>query len=272
MTYIIAEVGVNHQGVPSIARNYIEALHDVGADAVKFQMFKADELEPPGERRGMLKNLEFGIGVMMDLKAVCEAIGIDFLCTPFDQQSLLWLAGMGPTPMQYMKLGSGAIHNGSLISSASKCGIPLIVSTGTLNYQEINTLVKKTEASVVMHCISAYPTQPEDMHLGTIPWLVRKYNKRAIGLSDHSLSTVIPAAAVAMGATFIEKHVTFDRSWPSPDHHMSLDMGEFSEMIDGIRDVEKAISGDIPVYERPACEDETKAIIEERNKHMKSMA
>jgi sialic acid synthase SpsE len=268
MTYIIAEVGVNHQGDPAIARDYVEALKDIGADAVKFQLF--DHHQFPKSEQKMLKKLELKTQGMLDLKEMCDDLGIDFICTPFDVRALRWLADLEPK-MKYIKIGSGMLHDDRLLEAARKCKIPIILSTGMATINEITTAVYQCSPNVIMHCVSAYPTQPEDIMLGAIPKFVKVYHGRDIGLSDHSMSTVIPAAAVVMGATFIEKHVTFDRDWSGPDHHMSITMGEFSEMIDGIREVEKAIDGGVTLWQRPACEDPVKQIVKEREVHMKTV-
>lgn len=237
MTYIIAEIGVNHGGVFANAKHLIDMAKQCGADAVKFQLFDAEKLEPPGPRRDMLKALELWPLQHGYLKEYAEQQGLEYICTPFDVDSMIFLAlDLG---VKRIKISSGMLMNKELMLQAGQLYMPIIVSTGMATMRDIDlarTPIAE-ENLTLLHCTSAYPTPLNRCNILCIPRMQMAFPGVQIGFSDHSLSTVIPAAAVALGATVIEKHLTADRGQPGPDHKASLLPQEFSEMVNNIYEV-----------------------------------
>lgn len=243
---IIAEAGVNHNGSLFHAHRLVDEAKATGADACKFQLFNAEKLEPPGARRDMLKGLQLGWADHHSLKAHCDGIGIEYLCTPFDVESLEFLVGLG---VKRIKIASGASEE--LKFAAANTGLPLIVSTGMgglshWGWQDITWL----------HCVSAYPAPAADMNLKAM------VTQGKYGLSDHTLGNTAAIAATALGASVIEKHITLDRNLPGPDHHMSTAPGEFKSLVEAIRETE-AMLGDGIKRVMPS-EEKTIQIVKER--------
>lgn len=252
--YVIAEVGVNHNGSIEMAKELIDASVRVGADAVKFQTFKSEKLvtkkaeqadyqrENTGKVESqfdMLKRLELTENDFAELKQYCEKVGIDFLSTPFDEESAQNLAGMG---IDAFKIGSGDLNNIPFIKKLDAFGIPIILSTGMSSLEEVKESVAAITKSplVILHCTSCYPAPVEDTNLIAIQTMKQELNL-PIGYSDHTSGVLVASLAVGLGATVIEKHITLDKNLEGPDHKASLEPTEFEEMVQAIRYTEKAL-------------------------------
>lgn len=255
MVYVIAEIGVNHNGSLDLAHKLIDAAD--GADAVKFQTFTADRLEPPGERRDMLSRLELDREWYPELKDHAERNGLEFISTPFDVESLRFLVSLG---VGTIKISSGHLRDRDLLHAASETACEIILSTGMSAIVDVKEALGIVPDAVLLHCTSSYPCQVEDVNLRAIVALAGLH--RRVGFSDHTLSTALPAVAVALGATVIEKHMTLDRNMDGPDHKASLEPKEFAAMVVNVREAELAL-GDGVKYARE-CEAAVIKIAEER--------
>jgi len=258
--FIIAEAGVNHNGDMALAHRLIEVAAKAGADAVKFQTFKAKEIvtaeaqkatyqkETSGAEESqfsMLKKLELDTGAHTDLIAHAQKHDIEFLSTPFDTDSLDMLLELG---ISTIKVPSGEITNLPYLRHAGSKGMPMIISTGMTTLEEVEAAVSVlTEEGAsanditLLHCNTQYPTPLEDANLKAMETLARTFPECAVGYSDHTSGISCPVAATAMGASVIEKHFTLDKTMEGPDHAASLDPDELTAMISGIRDIEKAL-------------------------------
>ncbi|MFD1002995.1 N-acetylneuraminate synthase [Ohtaekwangia kribbensis] len=260
---IIAEAGVNHNGEIEKAKQLIDAAAKAGADYVKFQTFKADKLVSTEAKKaayqaknindgddsqyGMLKKLELSEEDHHTLKKYAQQAGIKFLSTGFDEDSLDFLDSIG---IDFFKVPSGEITNYPYLQHIASKKKPVLVSTGMSSLGEIEqALDVLTGAGVlidniaVLHCNSQYPTPFEDVNLAAMLSIKDAFKVR-VGYSDHTLGIEIPIAAVALGATVIEKHFTLDRNLPGPDHKASLEPNELAHMVSSIRNVELALQGD----------------------------
>lgn len=253
--FVIAEAGVNHNGRLDLALELIEAAARAGADAVKFQTFRAEELAspqtPPADyqrraseksQREMLKELELPREAYPVLVRTCREKGILFLSTPFDVDSLEFLIGLG---MPAVKVPSGEVTNLPFLRRIASVGRPVILSTGMTDLGEIREAIGVIRESgdpplAVLHCTSNYPASPETINLRAMHTLAEEFDT-VVGLSDHSEGTEIPLAATALGAAIIEKHFTLSRDLPGPDHMCSLEPDELASMVAGIRKVEAAL-------------------------------
>jgi N,N'-diacetyllegionaminate synthase len=258
--FVIAEAGVNHNGDIAMALQLCDAAKKAGADAVKFQTFRAEDLvvrgAPTAEYQArqtgdqdqylMLERLELSEAQHQKIKAHCDAIGIEFFSTPFSVNAVDMLVKLG---VKRLKLSSGELTHRALVEHAAATQLPLLMSTGMGTMQEIIEAVTWVSAArghlrdvVVLHCTSAYPAPDKALNLLAMQSMARDLNI-VIGYSDHSLGLEAPLAAVALGATVIEKHLTLDRNLPGPDHSASLEPDEFLRMVQGIRRV-SAMLGD----------------------------
>jgi N-acetylneuraminate synthase/N,N'-diacetyllegionaminate synthase len=255
-TFVIAEAGVNHNGCVDMAIELVDAANRCGADAVKFQTFKADRLVTrhaakaayqhqavPGadSQYAMLKALELTDDDFQHLHSHCLDIGIEFLSSPFDASSAVFLNELG---MRLFKVPSGEITNLPLLKRIGSFGKPVILSTGMCYLAEIEValnLLKEAGAGdiTILHCVTQYPAPYEEINLQAMNTLANAFGV-SVGYSDHTAGIEIPIAAVAMGATVIEKHFTLDTTLPGPDHAASLAPGEFRQMVQAIRHVESA--------------------------------
>jgi len=255
--FIVAEAGVNHNGKIRLAKQLIDAAKDAGADAVKFQSFKAENVvtrkapkakyqkettDTKESQYEMIKKLELSAGDFEELALHAQNKGIIFLSTPFDKGGVDLLDGLG---VPAFKIASGEITNFPLIRYIAKKGKPVILSTGMAILGEINEALQVIQSEgikgiVLLHCVSTYPAKVEDVNLKAMETLRCKF-KLPVGLSDHTLGINIPIAAAALGACMIEKHFTLDKSLPGPDHQASLEPEELKQMIKAVRAVEKAI-------------------------------
>ena len=259
--FIIAEAGVNHNGSLDLAYQLIDVAKDAGADAVKFQTFKAenvvsrlaDKAEYQKKTTGsdksqleMIKKLEISFEDFIKLKEYCDEKGNMFLSTPFDYNSVDLLEGLVPL----YKIGSGEITNLPFLRYIAKKRKPTSLSTGMANLGEIeeaiNTIrVVNSRAKIsLLHCTTNYPTSYGEVNLKAMQTLANTF-KLPVGYSDHTLGIEVSVAAVAMGAKIIEKHFTLDKKLPGPDHKASLEPGELKEMVKEIRNIEKALGSGI---------------------------
>jgi len=258
--FVIAEAGVNHNGDIAMAMRLCDAALATGADAVKFQTFRAQDLVVPGaptagyqaretgeqDQFAMLRKLELTQAQHEAIKSHCDAIGIEFFSTPFSTDAVDMLVRLG---VRRIKLSSGELTHKALVERAAAARLPLLVSTGMATMGEIAEALQWINAArgdldgvTLLHCTSAYPAPDSTLNLNALRSMARDLGV-AIGYSDHSLGIEAPLAAVALGATVIEKHLTLDRKLPGPDHSASLEPEEFGRMVAGIRRV-SAMLGD----------------------------
>lgn len=262
-TLIIAEAGVNHNGDIQLAKELIDSASDAGADIVKFQTFKADALttatasvaryqaknSPQSKtQRDLLSKLELSTDHHHILIEHCEKRGIEFFSTAFDCSSLNFLRSLG---FKRYKIPSGEITNLPLIKSIGSFGVEVLLSTGMSTLGEIEQAIDVLLASgtireniTVLHCSTEYPTAMEDVNLLAMCSIAKAFHV-AVGYSDHTVGIEVPIAAVALGASVIEKHFTLDKSLPGPDHKASLDPSQLKEMVQSIRRIEIALGDGI---------------------------
>jgi N,N'-diacetyllegionaminate synthase len=262
-TFIIAEAGVNHNGSVEIAKRMIEVAKECGADAIKFQTFKAEEVvskyapkaeyqkQTTGEIEShlqMVKKLELSFDDFIVLKEYCDKLGIMFLSTPFDFESIDFLNSLG---LEIFKISSGEITNLPYLEKIGKLRKKVILSTGMADLGEIEDALDiltscgtKKEDITILHCNTEYPTPYEDVNLLAM-LTIKEAFKVKVGYSDHTPGIEVPIAAVALGASVIEKHFTLDRNMQGPDHKSSLEPNELKAMVRAIRNVEKALGDGI---------------------------
>jgi len=282
--FIIAEAGVNHNGSLGLAKELVDIAAESGADAVKFQTFKAEkmisryapkamyQIKTTGEMESqleMVKKLEFSSGQFLELAEYCSAKGIEFMSSPFNLESVDFLAE--ELQVVRIKIGSGEITNAPLLYKAAKTGRPVILSTGMSTLGEIEMALgvlafgyidkgerkpsieafkqayisdqgqkALQERVTLLHCTTEYPAPFEEVNLKVLETLRQAFGLK-VGYSDHTLGISIPIAAVALGAEVIEKHFTLDKNLSGPDHKASLEPEELKAMVSSIRQVEQAL-------------------------------
>lgn len=281
-TLIIAEAGVNHNGSPDLALQLVEIAAKAKADIVKFQTFKAERVisrfAPKAEYQTlttdaresqleMVRKLELDEGTHQRLFKRCAELGIEFLSTPFDEESVDLLVKLG---VRRIKIPSGEITNGPLLLKVARTGLPVILSTGMATLPEVEEALgvlafgyadrRETPSRdlfrdalatgagqahlaakvTLLHCTTEYPTPFEDVNLRAIDTMREAYGL-PVGLSDHTTGITVALAAAARGASVIEKHFTIDRTLPGPDHKASLDPQELTALVTGIRQIEIAL-------------------------------
>jgi N,N'-diacetyllegionaminate synthase len=263
-TFIIAEAGINHNGSLDMALQMVDVAVAAGADAVKFQTFKAEkmiavhaakadyqkETTDAGESQlEMVKKLELDEAAHITLLNHCREKGIQFLSTPFDLESIDLLDRLG---LNIFKIPSGEITNLPYLRKLGAMNKQLILSTGMADLGEIEDALDvltdsgtPLEHITVLHCNTEYPTPFEDVNLRAMLTIQHAFPGIAVGYSDHTIGIEVPIAAVAMSAVVIEKHFTLDRNLPGPDHRASLEPHELSAMITGIRHIEIAMGSGI---------------------------
>lgn len=229
--FVVAEAGVNHGGNFETALELCQAAKDSMADAVKFQLFESRKLW--GDDR--IAHLEMSMVRMKEIRAYCNAIGIEFMCSPFGLEELLWLKPL----VKRMKIPSGLLTNHEMLQA---CGdMPVLLSTGMSTTDEISQALYRLDGEVtLLQCTSSYPCRVEDVNLLAMPWMGGVFGK-PYGLSDHTSGITTAIAAVALGATVIEKHLTLDRNIDGPDQSSSITPKEFKAMCMAIYDVELAL-------------------------------
>jgi len=254
--YIIAEAGVNHNGSFNLACKLVDAAKAAGVDCIKFQTFKSENLVShtaqkaeyqknttgEGSQVDMLKKLELSYDEFLALKEYCDKIGICFLSTPFDFESIDFLNSID---MPFWKIPSGEVTNYPYLVDLAKTGKPIVMSTGMCSLDEIKEAIdvlkdNGTKDIKLLHCNTEYPTPFEDVNLKAMQTM-REAFELEVGYSDHTKGIEVPIAAVALGATVIEKHFTLDRNMDGPDHKASLEPDELKLMVESIRNIEKAL-------------------------------
>jgi len=263
MAIIIAEAGVNHNGDLALAKRLIEVAAEAGADFVKFQTFVADRLVTREAKKAeyqialsnagesqyeMLKQLELSPEAHRMLQGHCQLSGVGFLSTAFDIESLHFLADFG---VKYIKVPSGEITNLPLLRYVGQLRKPVILSTGMATLEEVGAAIRVIEQGgtsrsqiTVLHCTTQYPAPIHEVNLRAM-LTVRDTYGVAVGYSDHTAGIEVAIAAVALGASIIEKHFTLDRSLPGPDHQASLAPDELKAMVSAIRNIERALGDGI---------------------------
>ena len=258
--YIIAEAGVNHNGSFELACRLVDAAKAAGVDCIKFQTFKSQNLVSKkaqkadyqkdttgeGSQIDMLRKLELSYDEFLKLKDYCDEKGICFLSTPFDFDSIEFLDSID---MPFWKIPSGEVTNYPYLAALAKTGKPAVMSTGMCTMEEIEAAVNVlrengTEDIKLLHCNTEYPTPFEDVNLKAMQTM-RGHFGLEVGYSDHTRGIEVPLAAVALGATVIEKHFTLDRDMEGPDHKASLEPDELEAMVKGIRNIEKALGSGV---------------------------
>jgi N,N'-diacetyllegionaminate synthase len=275
-TLIIAEAGVNHNGDLGMARALIDAAADAGADLVKFQTFDADLLVTGSARkanyqtkttaadesqRDMLKRLELSEDMHEQLITHAARRGIEFFSTAFDLDSIDYLMGLG---MARIKVPSGEITNLAYLRKVGGYGKPVILSTGMANLGEIEAALAALEAAgtrreqiTVLHCSTEYPAPMAEVNLMAMPSLAQTFGVR-VGYSDHTKGIEVAIAAVALGASNIEKHLTLDRTLSGPDHQASIEPNELALMVRSIRNIELALGDGV---KRPSAAEEKNRLV-----------
>lgn len=257
---VIAEIGVNHNGDLTLARDMVRVAADCGADVVKFQAFTAAKIAADSagaaayQRRNagaetqveMLRALELTMDDFAVLADDCRAAGVEFLATPFDIDLLQPLIGLG---MGKIKVASGELTNTPALRRMGRTGLPVLLSTGMSMLEEVGDAMRVLRDAgagevTLLHCTSMYPAPPETINLTAMTTMQRAFGC-PVGYSDHSLSDHIAVAAVALGATVIEKHFTLDRGLPGPDHRASLEPAEFKAMVTRLRETAVALGDGI---------------------------
>jgi N,N'-diacetyllegionaminate synthase len=255
--FVVAEAGVNHNGDPDLARRLVDVAADAGADAVKFQTFRAGALvsrsapkaayqaETTGSaesQRAMLERLELSAEAHLALREQCRRRGLVFLSTPFDEASADLLERL---EVAAFKVPSGEITNPGLLRHVAAKGRPVILSTGMATLEEVAAAVEIIRTAgdpplALLHCVSAYPAPPAEMNLRALDTLAAAFGC-PVGLSDHTVGHEVALAAVARGAALLEKHFTLDRALPGPDHRASLEPAGLRALVAGVRVVESAL-------------------------------
>lgn len=262
-TIIIAEAGVNHNGSMENAFKLIDAAVDAGVDYVKFQTFKSEKLVSKSAKKAdyqiqntgnstdsqydMLKKLELSHEQHQLLIDYCRLKDIKFFSTAFDLESLQYLKEIG---LDLVKIPSGEITNLPYLRKAAQIFNKVILSTGMCTMEDIEAAINvflaediSKENITILHCNTEYPTPMKDVNLKAMLSIQQEFGTD-IGYSDHTLGIEVPVAAVALGASVIEKHFTLDKTMEGPDHAASLDPQQLKEMVKAIRNIERAISGD----------------------------
>ena len=272
--FVVAEAGVNHNGCLDTARRMVDAAADAGADAVKFQLFRAADLVTASgstaayqrgkcketSQRSMLSRLELSQGAFGKIQARCDERSILFLATPFGPNEVSAVVELGA---RAIKIASTDLTNPLLLDAVVATGLPIILSTGASTDVEIRAAVDRVrrtgtgERLILLHCVSCYPTPVSAVNLRVIETLARRFLVPC-GLSDHTTSVSVGAWAVAAGACVLEKHFTLDPTAPGPDHAMSLDPAQLAAYISSVRDVQQALGDGQPGMAE--CEAEVRAV------------
>jgi len=261
--FIIAEAGVNHNGDMQMAKELIKSAAEIGADAVKFQTFKAADLvvknapkaayqlqstDAQESQYAMLKKLELSENDHIDLYEYSKKFNIEFMSTPFDISSAEFLLKLG---VKRLKIPSGEITNFPFIKKIAQLGLPTLFSTGMSEMEDVtaclNVLLKyglTKDMISVFHCNTEYPTPFQDVNLRAMMEMKKLLGVK-IGYSDHTAGIEVAIAATALGADVIEKHFTLDRELPGPDHKASLEVAEFKQMVSSIRNISLALGSDV---------------------------
>src|ERR1700676_1968097 len=252
--FLVAEIGINHNGDMVLAHREIDAAAASGADGVKFQNYHTEgfvsdrsltyEYISQGKtvveaQYDMFKRCELSPESLRELRQHCEELGVVFFSTPMDEEGVAELVREG---VVLLKNGSDCLGHLPLIRCMARTGLPTVISTGMATREDIDDAVEAFRDAggrdlILLHCTSAYPTPAGDVNLRKIPALAQAYNC-LVGFSDHTDGIVAAVGAVTLGACFIEKHFTLDKNLPGPDHRFSADPAEFRALVDAVRYVE----------------------------------
>lgn len=258
--FIIAEAGVNHNGDLNLARKLVYEAYQAGADAVKFQTFQAElvmskfavkadyQKTNTGNDESqleMVRKLQLPYEAFAELKNYCDELGIIFMSTPFDLNSIDFLDSL---KLEIIKIPSGEITNLPYLIKIGKLNKKIILSTGMATLEEIGEAIRILKENgtceiSILHCNTEYPTPYGDVNLRAMETIKNRFGTE-VGYSDHSLGIEVPIAAVAMGATIIEKHFTLDKHMEGPDHIASLEPSELKAMVKSIRNIEEALGSE----------------------------
>lgn len=281
---IIAEAGVNHNGKIDLAKKLVDVAVECGADAIKFQTFKAYEtsgefaekaqyqkenMEGEENQYEMIKKLELPFESFREIQNYCIKKEITFISTPDGSESLEFLTSIN---VPFIKIGSTEVTNLSFLKEVGRKGKPIILSTGMSNLGEVEAAIEAIYSTgntnvKLMHCTTDYPTRLEDVNLNAMVTM-REAFKVSVGLSDHTLTNEAAVAATALGAQFIEKHITLDRSLEGPDHKASMPPEEFKMYVKSIRNCEKLLGDGIKrasEREKNIMKDVRRSIVAVRN-------
>ena len=261
--FIIAEAGVNHNGSLDLAKRLVDEAKKAGADAVKFQTFKSSRLASKAapkagyqktgptadqSQQTMLKQLELSARDHVEIMSHCRSIGIAFVSSPFDIPSIKLLARLG---LSQFKIPSGEITNLPYLREIGALGKSIILSTGMANLGEIENALEiltnagtKRQNIVILHCTTEYPSPYREVNLSAMVTIREAFDVN-VGYSDHTLGIEVAVAAVALGATIIEKHFTLGRTMDGPDHMASLEPGEMKQLVRAVRHIEAALGDGI---------------------------
>lgn len=258
--FIIAEAGVNHNGSLERALRLVDAAHTAGADAIKFQLYRAEEQVSHVAPTAEYQRKRSGSGSMLDMaqsydlpwdghRAIaghCRKVGIAYMSSCFDQQAVDFLVSLGA---ESIKVGSGEITNYPLLAHMAATGKPVLLSTGMSTLQDVAGAVDQIRAHgdspvVLLQCVSNYPAEPGTINLRAMVAMGQAFGV-PVGYSDHTLGSTVAVAAVALGACMVEKHFTLDKTLPGPDHSMSLDPEELRNFVVAIRTAEAALGDGI---------------------------
>lgn len=255
--FIVAEIGINHNGDMALAKKTIDAAAEAGADAVKVQNYRTEdfisdrsltyEYISQGQKvvesqYDMFKRYELPRESLHELKAYCDRRGIIFHSTPTNQEGINELVALG---IPVLKNGSDYLVNLPLIRAMGESGLPTVLSTGMATLSEMDQAVRLfretgNQQLILLHCVSSYPTPPEDVHLRKIPAMAAAFGC-PVGFSDHTAGVTAAVGAVVLGACWLEKHFTLDKGLPGPDHRFSADKSEFRALVEAVRTVEKCL-------------------------------
>jgi len=255
--FIIAEAGVNHNGKLELAKEMVDKAKEAGADCIKFQTFISEKIVSKNANKAnyqklqtsvgesqleMLRKLELSFDDFIELNEYCKLKGILFLSTAFDLESIDFLNSI---EISIWKIPSGEITNLPYLIKIAKFHKPVILSTGMCTLEEVNNALQVLNTNncgdiTILHCTTEYPAPYKDVNLKAMHTLKQKFNLQ-VGYSDHTKGIEVPIAAVALGATVIEKHFTLDRNMEGPDHKSSLEPNELKAMIKAIRNIELAL-------------------------------
>lgn len=276
--FIIAEAGVNHNGDLRMAHELVDVAAKAGADAVKFQTFIAEKSITAAAIKAdyqrittgneesqleMARKLELSFDDFRELKLYCDERGIVFLSTPFDLESVDFLHSLG---VPALKVSSGDLTNHPLLRRVASKGVPVILSTGMADLDEVEeaTEVVRAEGNdriVLLQCVTNYPADPADVNLRAMRTMAQAFNV-PVGYSDHTLGIEVAIGAAALGACVIEKHFTLDRNLAGPDHRASLEPRELESLVHGIRKVEAALGAGVKT---PAASEASNAAVARRS-------
>lgn len=259
--YIIAEVNSSHNGCVDTAKKMIDAAVEAGCSCVKFQSWTPDTLysktyyEKNPIAKRIVKKMSLSEEELLEVSKYCNDKGIGYSSTPYSEAEVDFLLDKCNAP--FIKIASMDINNFPFLEYIGNTGAPIILSTGMADFDEIQRAVKIIEGTgntnlVILHCISIYPAPPETIHLNNITMLKKEYPQYPIGFSDHTLGTEIAGAAISLGASVVEKHLTLDRSRMGMDNNMAIEPEEMKQLVDNCNTVQRAMGS----YERVVSEDE----------------